>query len=243
MLQGLHDRAAAAAAADGGRLPHTRATRALPADEPRDAVTLHARGAQLGFDAARIAECAAAQCNECGGAACASEHPVVGGSSLLAAWAGAIALARAVAAARGLKLGEGAVATPADVCAVLLGDAGMAEAAADVLLAHVRRYLPVLLLQRGVLMRSLLELAVMVQAPLPCFHEPMQWCAACATPQAYMVVTTSAKWCSGCNCLRYCSKRCQAADWRAGHKRLCAALAALKGSCEGGGVSGGAGSD
>ena len=34
--------------------------------------------------------------------------------------------------------------------------------------------------------------------------------------------------CSGCRVARYCSTACQLADWRAGHKSVCALLAALR---------------
>jgi hypothetical protein len=66
-------------------LPRTRATRGWPADAPRSAVVLYALAAQRGMDSIRIAECAAAQCVECGGANCNAEHPPIS-SGLFMAW-------------------------------------------------------------------------------------------------------------------------------------------------------------
>jgi ribosomal protein L37AE/L43A len=78
LLRRLHTRAAHDAAASAtGALPRNRRTRGWPAD----VVALHARSAQLAMQALRIAECAAAQCAESGGAACTVQHPLLGGDN------------------------------------------------------------------------------------------------------------------------------------------------------------------
>jgi hypothetical protein len=155
----------AAGAADS-KLPRTRATRFWPADAPRDAVTLYVLAAECALDSIRISECAAAQCIECGGAKCTSEHPLLDGSALATAREASVALLRAVAAARGVAVGEGPVITLAELRGVLVRNASLAEPTADVLLSHLRRYAPVLQLHLGPQDRYLLEIAVMLQAPL-----------------------------------------------------------------------------
>jgi MYND finger len=123
------------------------------------------------------------------------------------------------------------------------GGAGMAGAAADALLAHLRRYVPVLqlLLGAGPYYMVLLELAVMLQAPLRCASEALLCCAECGVAQALLPPGQHTKSCSSCECVRYCSTQCQARDWRGGHKRLCAALAALRSGGDGGGRGAGDG--
>jgi MYND finger len=88
---------------------------------------------------------------------------------------------------------------------------------------------------------SALELAVMLRAPLPCFRDPLLWCANCHKHQAFMAAGEHVKWCSRCQCVRYCSRRCQAEHWRDGHRRVCKGLAALMGHGSDGGDGDGGG--
>jgi hypothetical protein len=62
---------------------------------------------------------------------------------------------------------------------VLVSNAGMAETAADVLLAHLRGYIDPLQLMQGAHSFGALELVVMLQAPLHCVVESPLWCAKC----------------------------------------------------------------
>jgi MYND finger len=217
----------AADAADG-KLPRTRATRGWPADAPRDSVTLYVLAAECALDSIRISECAAAQCTDCGGAKCTSEHPLLGGSALLRAREASAALLQAVAAARGVAVGEGPVITLTELRGVLVQTASLAEPTADVLLSHLRRYAPVLQLHLGPQDAYLLEVAVMLQAPLRCAEVPLLWCAKCGCVQATMPTGEFLRSCRRCACVRYCNKACQTEHWRGGHKRLCAALAELR---------------
>jgi hypothetical protein len=169
---------------------------------------------------------------ERGGARCTAEHPLAGGSAQALVWTAASALAAAVAAvaaARGVEVGEGPVAAPAQVRDALVARAGMPGAAADALLAHMRRYAPVLQWKLGAPACLVHELAVMVHAPLPSFRDPLLWCCTCTELQARMPADKHTKRCAGCRCVRYCGRRCQSEDWKAGRKRVCAALARLHG--------------
>jgi NAD(P)-dependent dehydrogenase (short-subunit alcohol dehydrogenase family) len=69
---------------------------------------------------------------------------------------------------------------------VLVSNAGIAEASADVLLAQLRRYAHPLQLMRGVQASNVLGVLIMLQAPLRCVSEPPLSCAKCLRPQAYM---------------------------------------------------------
>jgi MYND finger len=233
-----HVAAVAEASADG-TLPHTSATRHWPAEAPRDAVTLYTRCAQHAADSVRIVECVAARCAEGGGANCTATHPIVGGDALTgiqtAMWA-------ATAAVRNALGGGPCAITPADASNALVSRAGMTQAAADALLAHMRRYLHVFQWKVGAHQLFILQLAVMLQAPLPSFHDSLLWCAACGTYQPFMPAGRRPKWCSGCRCLRFCSQECQAAEWRKRHRWLCKPLAELK-SASAGGVGVGAGTE
>jgi MYND finger len=159
-----------------------------------------------------------------GGAGCSVEHPVISGSPLCSALTAALNLLHAVAAARGSAVGEGPVVTLPELRGVLVSDAGIAEANADALLAHLRRYAHLLQLMRGAQTMIVLEVLVMLQAPLRCVTEAPLWCAKCWRSEVY----GQTRWCSRCQCVRYCSKKCQTDDWRGGHNRLCRALAALR---------------
>jgi MYND finger len=239
MLARLHYSVAIQAeSAAGGVLPRTRATRGWPVNMARHAAALFSLCAQSAMNATRIEECRAAQCVECGGASCTVEHPAIGGSAVCAASAAITNLLQAVAAARGSVAGAGPVITVSEVRGVLVSNAGIAEASADVLLAHLRRYAPPLQLMRGAQTSFVLEELVMLQAPLHCATEAPLYCAACLQSQAHMPPNKHTKWCSRCHCVRYCSRECQTTDWRRGHQKLCGALAALRSGSAGG--SGGA---
>jgi MYND finger len=212
-------------------LPRTRATRGWPADAPRKAVVLHAMSAQRAMDGIGIAECVAAQCTECGGANCSAEHPLIG-SGLFAAWQTTTALFCAVAAARNSGYREGPPITLAEIRGVLVADAGMAETAADVLLAHLRRYAPLLSLADGAQSSNMLDMMVML-VPMHGMLAPL-WCARCPNIDVFMPAGKHTKWCSKCVCVRYCSRECQIADWRDGHKTICPALAAVRSGDAGG---------
>jgi MYND finger len=191
------------------------------------------------MDSIRIVECAAAQCAECGGANCSAEHPPIGGGGLFAAWQvtgnnlfGAVAVARkAVGRDR-----EGTPITLAEVRSVLVANAGMAEAAADTLLAHLRRYATPLAFVDGAQSSDMLAMMVMLDAPIDTMPAPL-WCVRCPNIDAFMPAGKHTKWCSRCVCVRYCSRECQVADWRDGHKKICPALAALRSGSVGGGSS------
>jgi hypothetical protein len=120
------------------------------------------------LDSIRSSECAAAQCTECGGAKCTSEHPLLGGTALVRARQASAALLRAVAAARGVAVGEGPMITLAELRSVLVRNASLAEPTADVLLSHLRRYAPVLQLKVGLQDRYLLEICRRRCAALRC---------------------------------------------------------------------------
>jgi MYND finger len=237
MLRALYARVAVQArSAASGTLPRTRATRPWPSDEPRDVVSLFARAVVVAMDEVRVIECAAAQCAECGGATCASVHPLKGGQVLWIVWQAVAALSEAVAAARGAALEQGPVATRAEFRDVFVGSAGVAGATVDVLLAHLQRYVPVLQIfaATGPVYLQVVQLAVMLQVPLRRARDAPRWCAACTRLEVCMPAGEHARVCSKCECVRYCSRRCQTAHWRDGHKQYCAALAALKsGSVDG----------
>jgi MYND finger len=165
---------------------------------------------------------------QCGGASCSVEHPAIGGNAVCAALAASTHLLQAVAAARGSAAGEGPVVTLSEVRGVLMGKDVMAEASADVLLAHLRRYAHPLQLMQGAQTSFVLQELIMLQAPLHCAEDAPLWCANCLHTQAYMTPDKQTKWCSRCRCVRYCSSACQAEHWRGGHRRLCTALAALR---------------
>jgi hypothetical protein len=213
-----------AQSAPGGILPRSLATRGWPANMPRSAAALLALSAQSAMNGARLEECRAAQCTEGGGAGCSVEHPVISGNALCTALIAALNLRHAVAAARSSAVGEGPAATLAELHSVLVSDAGIPEASADVLLAHLRRYAHPLQLMQGAQTLTILEVLVMLQAPLRCLTEAPLWCAGCCKLEVY----GRTKWCSRWQCVRYCSRECQTDDWRGRHKRSCRGLAALR---------------
>ncbi len=76
------------------------------------------------------------------------------------------------------------------------------------------------------------EQAAAVQNALALAALPLCAHLACTNLAGVSEAQLRMRMCSACRVSRYCSAACQLTDWRAGHKRVCAALAAAQAAGE-----------